>query len=235
VIRYSDHVVGEGARFFALACRSGLEGIVSKRRDQPYLPGRGHAWLKIKCVQRQELVIGGFTEPEGSRVGLGALLVGYHDAGRLVYAGKVGTGYTQRMLVDLRARLDPLVQPASPFEPEPPRAWTGRHRRWVEPVLVAEIAFGEWTADGRLRHPSFQGLRLDKRPADVVRERPAGAALSDGAGSPGPRSDAPRSRRASHAGTVGAPRPRARSRSGGRSARPRRRASSPAAGGTRSR
>ncbi len=175
VIRYSDHVVGGGARVFEHACRKGFEGIVSKRRDQPYLPGRGHAWLKIKCVQRQELVIGGFTEPERSRVGLGALLVGYHDAGRLVYAGKVGTGYTQKMLLELRARLDRLVQPTSPFEPEPPRAWTGARRRWVRPELVAEVAFGEWTADGRLRHPSFQGLRLDKRPAEVVRERPAHA------------------------------------------------------------
>jgi len=182
VIRYSDHVVGGGARFFELACRSGLEGIVSKRRDQPYLPGRGGAWLKIKCLQRQELVIGGFTEPEGSRASLGALLVGYHEGRRLVYAGKVGTGYTRRMLAELRARLDPLVRPTSPFDPEPPRAWTGARRHWVKPVLVAEIAFGEWTADGRLRHPSFQGLRLDKPPADVIRERPAGAVRERPAG-----------------------------------------------------
>lgn len=210
-IRYSEHVVGGGARFFEAACRSGLEGVVSKRRDAPYLSGRGNAWLKTKCVQRQELVIGGFTEPERSRVGLGALLVGYHDGGRLVYAGKVGTGYTQRVLGELRARLDPLVRPSSPFDPEPPRAWTGPRRHWVEPALVAEIAFGEWTDDGRLRHPSFQGLRLDKRPADVVRERPRGAEVTGRAAAPPPPRDAPRSRRASPRGSPRAPR-RARAR-----------------------
>jgi bifunctional non-homologous end joining protein LigD len=225
VIRYSDHVIGGGARFFELACRSGLEGIVSKRRDQPYLPGRGNAWLKIKCLQRQELVIGGFTEPEGSRTGIGALLVGYYEGGRLVYAGKVGTGYTQRMLVDLRARLDQILRTSSPFEPEPPRAWTGARRRWVEPVLVAEVAFAEWTADGRLRHPSFQGLRLDKRATDVVRERPAAAAVSERAGSPRPGSGDPRSRRAYPRGSRSAPGRPAPGRSSARRARRRRRAS----------
>jgi bifunctional non-homologous end joining protein LigD len=173
LIRYSDHVIGEGEAFFALACRRGLEGIVSKRRDKPYLPGRGMTWLKTKCLQRQEFVIGGFTDPEGSRRGLGALLVGYHAGPRLVYAGKVGTGYTQAMLLDLRDRLDALEQAASPFSPEPPRAWTGGGRHWVAPELVAEVAFSEWTDDSRLRHPSFQGLRLDKPARDVVRETPA--------------------------------------------------------------
>jgi len=216
VIRYSDHVIGGGARFFEAACRSGLEGIVSKRRDQPYLPGRGPAWRKVKCLQRQELVIGGFTESEGSRTGFGALLVGYYDGRRLVYAGKVGTGYTERMLADLRARLDRLLQRTSPFSPEPPRAWTGPRRHWVKPELVGEVAFSEWTADGRLRHPSFQGLRLDKRPADVVRERPADtAAVSERAGSPQPGSGAPRSRRASRPGSRAAPRRPARGRTAG--------------------
>ncbi len=231
VIRYSDHVVGGGARVFELACRSGFEGIVSKRRDQPYLPGRGNAWLKTKCIQRQEFVIGGFTEPEGSRTGIGALLVGYHEAGRLVYCGKVGTGYTHRMLVDLRARLDPIVRAASPFDPEPPRAWTGPRRRWVEPALVAEVAFGEWTADGRLRHPSFQGLRLDKRPRDVVRERPGAAAavaVTDRAGSHPPPGGAARRGRASSGRSPRASR-RARARRAGRAAPRRRRGSSPRA------
>ena len=173
VIRYSDHVVGRGAEFFALACRRGLEGIVSKRRDKPYLPGRGMAWLKIKCLQRQELVIGGFTDPAGSRVGLGALLVGYYDHDRLVYAGKVGTGFSHRTLVELRGLLAPLERTASAFSPEPPRAWTGGQRHWVAPELVAEIAFSEWTDDSRLRHPSFQGLRRDKAAREVIRETPA--------------------------------------------------------------
>ena len=172
VIRYSDHVIGEGPAFFQLACQRGLEGIVSKRRDRPYLPGRGTAWVKTKCLQRQEFVVGGFTDPEGSRRGIGALLVGYHAGTQLMYAGKVGTGYTQKLLLELRERLDRLAQPTSPFSPEPPRAWTGASRHWVAPELVAEVAFAEWTNDGRLRHPSFQGLRLDKPARDVVREAP---------------------------------------------------------------
>jgi bifunctional non-homologous end joining protein LigD len=172
VIRYSDHVVGSGREFFALACQRGLEGIISKRRDQPYAPGRGTAWQKTKCLLRQELVIGGFTEPERSRVGIGALLVGYYDGDRLSYAGKVGTGYSQAMLLELRDLLTPLERAASPFSPEPPRAWTGASRHWVAPELVAEVVFTEWTNDGRLRHPSFQGLRHDKPARDVVREAP---------------------------------------------------------------
>jgi bifunctional non-homologous end joining protein LigD len=171
-VRYSDHLIGRGAELFRIACRRGLEGIVSKRRDKPYLEGRGTTWLKTKCLLRQELVIGGFTDPEGSREGIGALLVGYHDNDRLVYAGKVGTGYTRAMLVDLRQTLERLEQAASPFEPEPPRAWTGPSRHWVRPEYVAEVAFSEWTADGRLRHPSFQGLREDKLASEIVREEP---------------------------------------------------------------
>jgi bifunctional non-homologous end joining protein LigD len=170
VLRYSDHVIGSGKEFFELACRTGLEGIISKRRAQAYTPGRGSGWQKTKCLLRQELVIGGFTDPEGQRTGIGALLVGYYDGDRLVYGGKVGTGYTAKMLVDLRRRLEPDEQSASPFQPEPPRAWTGPNRHWVKPVHVAEVAFSEWTADGRLRHPSFQGLRLDKPAREVVRE-----------------------------------------------------------------
>lgn len=173
VVRYSDHVIGSGRAFFARACRRGLEGIVSKRRDSPYLPGRGRAWLKTKCLLRQELVIGGFTDPEGSRAGLGALLVGYYDRQRLIYAGKVGTGFSNAMLVELRRLLAPLERATSAFSPEPPRAWTGGSRHWVAPELVAEVAFSEWTNDGRLRHPSFQGLRRDKPARQVVRETPA--------------------------------------------------------------
>jgi bifunctional non-homologous end joining protein LigD len=172
VIRFSDHVVGKGAEFFELACKRGLEGIVSKRRDKPYAPGRGLGWQKTKCIARQELVIGGFTDPERSRKGIGALLVGVYEGRRLLYAGKVGTGFSNAMLGELRRLLEPIEQSVCPFDPEPERAWTGPRRHWVAPELVAEVAFSEWTADGRLRHPSFQGLRHDKAPTDVVREQP---------------------------------------------------------------
>jgi bifunctional non-homologous end joining protein LigD len=173
VVKYSDHVLGSGREFFALACQRGLEGIISKRRDKPYLPGRGPTWQKTKCLLRQELVIGGFTDPEGSRTGIGALLVGYYGAdGKLVYAGKVGTGFSHALLGELRALLAPLERAAAPFTPAPPAAWTGGKRHWVAPELVGEVAFSEWTHDGRLRHPSFQGLRRDKPARDVVREVP---------------------------------------------------------------
>ena len=170
-LRYSDHVIGNGPRAHAEACRAGYEGIISKRRDAPSSPGRSRTWVKVKCLGRQEFVIGGFTEPQGSREGLGALLIGHHDRRRLVYAGKVGTGFTVQAARDLRARLEPLVQDASPFSPAP-RGADVRGAHWVRPELVAEVAFTEWTDAGRIRHPSFQGLRDDKRAADVVREQP---------------------------------------------------------------
>ncbi len=173
VIRYSDHVIGNGEAFFELACKRGLEGIVSKKRDAPYSPGRGKSWLKTKCLLRQELVIGGYTDPEGARTHIGALLVGYYERGKLIYAGKVGTGFTGKDLVELKRRLAPLEVAHSPFTPEPPRAWTGPNRHWVSPALVCEVAFSEWTHDGRLRHPSFQGLRRDKPAREIVREHPA--------------------------------------------------------------
>jgi bifunctional non-homologous end joining protein LigD len=170
VIRYSDHIIGNGAAFFEAACKQGLEGIVSKRRDKPYTPGRNTLWVKTKCIQRQELVIGGYTDPEGKRTHIGALLVGYYEGKDFIYAGKVGTGFTMKMLVELKQALVPLERAKCAFTPEPPRAWTGPNRHWVEPKLVAEIAFSEWTADGRLRHPSFQGLRKDKPAQTIVRE-----------------------------------------------------------------
>ncbi|HUS27504.1 MAG TPA: non-homologous end-joining DNA ligase [Kofleriaceae bacterium] len=171
VIRYSDHVIGHGGKFFQLACKQGLEGIISKRRDKPYIPGRGSSWQKTKCILRQEFVIGGYTDPEGARTHVGALLVGYYEDGQLKYAGKVGTGFTMKTLVELKKALAPLETSKSPFTPEPPRAWTGPGRHWVTPTLVGEVAFSEWTNDGRLRHPSFQGLRADKPPKDIIRER----------------------------------------------------------------
>jgi bifunctional non-homologous end joining protein LigD len=173
VIKYSDHVIGSGAKFFAAACKGGLEGIISKRRDAAYTPGRSKGWVKTKCLLRQELVIGGFTDGAGARNGFGSLLLGYYEGKKLVYAGKVGTGFSSKILRDLHASLAAITQDASPYDPEPSRALTGAGRHWVAPKLVAEVAFSEWTDDGRLRHPSFQGLRADKRPREVVRERPA--------------------------------------------------------------
>jgi bifunctional non-homologous end joining protein LigD len=181
VLRYSDHVVGNGAAVFAQACKQGAEGIVSKRRDLPYQPGRSMSWLKTKCIQRQEFVIGGFTDPEGMRAGIGALLIGVREAGRLQFAGKVGTGFTQSSARELRTRLDALEQREPPFQPAP-RGRLGRSVHWTRPELVAEVAFTEWTEDGKVRHPSFQGLRADKRPSEIVRERAAATAARAGTG-----------------------------------------------------
>jgi bifunctional non-homologous end joining protein LigD len=168
-LRFSDHQTGGGPAFFAEACRSGVEGIVSKRADAPYRSRRSRSWLKVKCTKRQELVIAGFTEPAGSRTGLGALLLGVRDeSGALRYAGKVGTGFDAATLAALRARLAPLRR-EKPAVAGAPRA---RGQHWVEPRLVAEVAFTEWTADGRIRHPSFMGLREDKPAAQVRVERP---------------------------------------------------------------
>jgi bifunctional non-homologous end joining protein LigD len=186
VVRYSDHVIGGGPEFVDHACRLGLEGAVSKRRDAPYRGTRGPEWVKTKCVKRQEVVIGGYTDPEGSRIGLGALLAGVYEDHRLVYVGKVGTGFTGQTLRELRARLQALAQPACPFASPP----TGVGRaHWVRPELVAEVVYGEWTEEGKMRHPSFQGLREDKPADQVVRERPA--ALERRADQDPPRRRAP--------------------------------------------
>jgi len=171
-IRFSEHISGHGDKFFDQACRLGLEGIVSKRRDLPYRPGRHGGWVKTKCVHRQEFVIGGFTDPEGTRAGLGALLIGYYEGARLVFCGKVGTGFTHKGALELRARLERLEQKMCPFTP-PPAGALGRNAHWVKPEQVCEVMFTEWTGDGKIRHPSFQGLRADKKPKDVKRERSA--------------------------------------------------------------
>jgi DNA ligase D-like protein (predicted ligase) len=168
-LRMTEQMTGDGAALLAEACRDGWEGLIAKRVGTPYVSTRSRDWLKLKCTRSQELVIGGFTAPRGSRTDLGALLVGHFEDGRLRYAGKVGTGFTRETLRDLAERLAPLVRETSPFEPEKgiPRAAT-----WVEPELVAQIAFMEWTPDGRLRHPSFLGVRFDKPAREVVREEP---------------------------------------------------------------
>jgi DNA ligase D-like protein (predicted ligase) len=168
-LRLSEAWRGDSRRRFSEACRSGWEGLIAKRADAPYASGRSKDWLKLKCAWEQEFVIGGYTDPGGSRTDFGALLVGYYQDGRLGYAGKVGTGYTAAMLHDLGARLRELETPESPFVDARP---IPRGTHWTRPELVAQIGFAEWTSDGRLRQPRFLGLRDDKRPTEVVRERP---------------------------------------------------------------
>jgi bifunctional non-homologous end joining protein LigD len=154
----------------ASACQLGLEGLIGKRRDGAYASGRSRDWIKLKCSQRQEFVIGGWTEPQGSRSGLGALLLGVHDAdGALRYAGKVGSGFNERNLQQLRARLDTLASERRPFAQATD---SDRGAHWVKPSLVAEVSFSAWTRDGRLRHPVFHALRSDKPAKAIVREQP---------------------------------------------------------------
>jgi DNA ligase D-like protein (predicted ligase) len=165
-LRLTPHRNRDGIAFYEEACRKRWEGLIAKRADAPYVHGRSREWLKFKCSAEQELVIGGYTAPRGSRTDLGALLLGVYEDGRLRYAGKVGTGFTRATLQDLAARLAPLVRESSPFVDrvrEP-------HSTWVEPRLVAQVGFSEWTRDGRLRHPRFLGLRDDKAAEEVVRE-----------------------------------------------------------------
>jgi bifunctional non-homologous end joining protein LigD len=170
-IRFNPHRNGEhGEELYREACRKGLEGVIAKRANSPYTGKRSRDWLKLKCHAEQELVIGGFTAPKGSRTDFGALLVGYNEKSALRYAGKVGTGFDQATLGELGAQLRKLEQdesPFAPFKPIPP----GTH--WVRPELVAQVAFSEWTRDGRLRQPRFLGLREDKPAGDVVREVPS--------------------------------------------------------------
>jgi bifunctional non-homologous end joining protein LigD len=166
-LQLSEAWRGDSERHFSEACRSGWEGLIAKRVDAPYLRGRSKEWLKLKCTGGQELVIGGYTDPGGTRTDFGALLVGYYESGRLLYAGKVGTGYSKATLRILGARLRRLETAASPFVEVRP---TPRGTHWTRPELVAQVGFAEWTSDGRLRQPRFLGLRDDKAPTDVVRE-----------------------------------------------------------------
>jgi DNA ligase D-like protein (predicted ligase) len=161
---------GDAQRRFEEACQAGWEGLIAKRAGARYVTGRSKDWLKLKCVWEQEFVIGGYTDPTGSRTDFGALLVGYHEDGRLRYAGKVGTGFTAARLRDLGARLRSLETSGPSFADAKP---ISRGTHWTRPELVAQIGFAEWTNDGRLRQPRFLGLRDDKQPADVVRERPS--------------------------------------------------------------
>ena len=163
-----DPLPEDGVAAYERACREGWEGVMAKRRDSVYEHKRSRNWLKMKCDKSQELVIGGFTDPSGQRVGFGALLVGYYDGDDLVFAGKVGTGFNTALLRDLHARLLAMETSTPPFTRGTGLPKKGAH--WVRPELVADAAFMEWTSEGKLRHPRFVRLRDDKSPRDVVRE-----------------------------------------------------------------
>ena len=167
-LRYSDHVLGKGKAALEAARRKQLEGVIAKKIRSPYRPGeRTDEWLKIKTHMRQEAVIGGFTEPKGSRKHLGALVLGVYEGDRLVYAGQMGGGFNRTSLKEMRERLEPLIRKDPPFA-VPPREKSPI--TWVDPVLVCEVTFSEWTSDGIFRQPIFTGLREDKNPREVVRE-----------------------------------------------------------------
>jgi bifunctional non-homologous end joining protein LigD len=167
-LRFTEHRNDHGVAYFEEACRKGWEGVIAKRADSPYSSKRSKDWLKFKCGHGQELVVGGFTEPHGTRIELGALLLGVYDGDALRYAGKVGTGFDRPTLRDLGERLRKLRREDSPFADADQIKEKGV--TWVEPELLAQIGFAEWTRDGRLRHPRYLGLREDKDPRDVARE-----------------------------------------------------------------
>ncbi|MFP4551385.1 MAG: DNA ligase D [Spirochaetales bacterium] len=170
IVQYSEHVGENGVDFYAFSCGAGLEGIICKRRRSPYRQKRSDDWRKVKCIHRQEFIVGGFTDPSGQRSGFGALLLGtYENNGDLVYCGKVGTGFTAAALGRIYKRLKPLEQSNPPFANPPDNS--GVH--WIDPQVVVEVAFREWTDDGHLRHPSFKGIRKDKNQVDVRREMPS--------------------------------------------------------------
>lgn len=169
-IQYSEHMADDGAKFFKHACGAGLEGIVSKRRGAPYRSGRGNDWLKIKCTKRQELVVGGWKPYANLTRAIGSMLVGYFKDDKFIYAGGVGTGLNEVSARDLAKRLKGLKRDAMPFQ-DVPRA-DQKGATWVEPRVVIEVEFTEWTSDGRLRHPSFKGVREDKPAHEVMIELP---------------------------------------------------------------
>ena len=166
-LQFTEHRETEGEAYYREACRKGWEGVIAKNGESTYVSKRTRHWLKFKCIQEQEFVIGGYTDPRGERIGFGAVLVGFYRRGKLMYAGKVGTGFDTDTLQRLGRKLAQLETATSPF------AGDGLPRRgahWVKPQLVAQIAFTEWTPGEKLRHPRFLGLRQDKRPEEVVRE-----------------------------------------------------------------
>ena len=168
-LRFMSHRNEKGEAYFEETCaKPGWEGIIAKRADSPYVQTRSRYWLKFKCANQQEFVVGGFTDPQGSRTGFGALLIGYYDGDRLRYAGKVGTGYDRKTLETLSRLLRSKERAGSPFADR----LEVKAAHWVTPSLVAQIGFAEWTGDGKLRHPRFLGLRRDKPAREVVRETP---------------------------------------------------------------
>jgi bifunctional non-homologous end joining protein LigD len=206
-VRFSEDFSADAASVMDTACRLKLEGVIAKRKDAPYQSQRTETWLKLKCGQRQEFVIGGYTDRTGSAAEVGSLLLGVHDAeGRLAYAGNVGTGWSSQAARELHRKLKAIEVPDSPFEAGDPTErgrWSRRTaatERWVEPKLVAEIAFTEWTPDGSVRHASFQGLRTDKPAAEVTREAAAEIAAPAPSPAPSPAPASARSRPANRAG-----------------------------------
>lgn len=169
-LRFTPHRGADSLDYYEEACQKGWEGLIAKKGDAGYTHGRSSNWLKFKCVMQQEFVIGGFTDPEGARVGFGALLLGFYRDGKLVYAGQVGTGFDDEFLEKTREKLDALECDQSPFDEGEPSA---RGVHFVEPELVGEVEFTEWTGDDKLRHPRFQGLRRDKKAKDVHKEAEA--------------------------------------------------------------
>jgi DNA ligase D-like protein (predicted ligase) len=166
-LRYTTHRNKTGEAFFDQACSKGWEGIIAKRAAAGYQQRRSRDWLKFKCAQGQELVVGGFSKPQGSRKGFGALLLGYYQDDKLRYAGRVGTGFDDNQLLDLHRQLQSMTRQSSPFADDVRE----RDVTWVKPELVAQIGFTEWTCDNKLRHPRFMGLRRDKTAIEVIRER----------------------------------------------------------------
>lgn len=168
-IRFTAHRDEDGEAYHQEACEKGWEGVIAKDATAEYVHSRSRKWQKFKCVNRQEFVIGGYTDPEGERIGFGAILIGYHDDGDLVYAGKVGTGFDDQTLESMGERMADMERETPPFD----RGELPSDAHWITPDLVGEIGFTEWTDAGQLRHPRFLGLRRDKEPEDVVREEPA--------------------------------------------------------------
>ena len=197
VLKYSEHVLGEGKAFYQAAKQKRLEGIVAKLRDSPYQPGvRSSSWLKIKAIAEQEVVIGGFTAPRNSRKHFGAILVGVYDDGRFVYAGHAGGGFDEKTLASLHRLMKPLIVKTSPFDGKPPKA--NEKPTWVRPELVAQVKFSEWTRDGVMRQPVFTRIRDDVEPKKVRRERPRDAekesSRAEAAASKAPPKTSPKSK-----------------------------------------
>jgi len=166
-VRYVPHRNERGLKYYKEACKKGWEGIIAKDGDSSYVHTRSKKWLKFKCVKDQEFIVIGYTDPSGSRVGFGALLIGYHEGKKIKYAGEVGTGYSDRTLKMLKDKLTEIETDVPPVDPA---AVSEKNLHWVKPKLVCEVGFTEWTRNGKLRHPRYKGLRDDKDPSDVTRE-----------------------------------------------------------------